>query len=105
MFYGTAIGMIISLTLLVICLWASSVGGILPLVATKLRIDPAVFSAPVITTLVDATGLVRIRMWSAHWFRASIEGALGWSAHQHVGVRGGVSVRAFELTHIWRCFA
>lgn len=57
-FYGTDIGMIISLTLLVICLWASSVGGILPLIATKLRIDPAVFSAPVITTLVDATGLI-----------------------------------------------
>ena len=57
-FYGTDIGLIISLTLLVVCLWASSVGGILPLIATRLRIDPTVFSAPVVTTLVDATGLV-----------------------------------------------
>ncbi|WP_146341649.1 magnesium transporter [Nesterenkonia sp. NBAIMH1] len=57
-FYGTDIGLIISLTLLVVCFWASSVGGILPLIATRLKIDPAVFSAPVVTTLVDATGLV-----------------------------------------------
>ncbi|WP_022873118.1 magnesium transporter [Nesterenkonia alba] len=58
LFYGIDIGLIISLTLLAICLWASSVGGILPLIAHKLKIDPAVFSAPVVTTLVDATGLV-----------------------------------------------
>ncbi|RJN32581.1 magnesium transporter [Nesterenkonia natronophila] len=57
-FYGTDIGLIISLTLLVVCFWASSVGGILPLIATRLKIDPAVFSAPVVTTLVDATGLI-----------------------------------------------
>ncbi|TLP73114.1 magnesium transporter [Nesterenkonia sphaerica] len=57
-FYGTDIGLIISLTLLAVCFWASSVGGILPLIATRLKIDPAVFSAPVVTTLVDATGLV-----------------------------------------------
>lgn len=57
-FYGSDIGVIISLTLLVVCFWASTVGGVLPLIATRLRIDPAVFSAPVVTTLVDATGLV-----------------------------------------------
>ncbi|ROR72899.1 magnesium transporter [Bogoriella caseilytica] len=57
-FYGTDIGLIIALTLLFICLWASAIGGILPLVASKLRIDPAVFSAPVITTVADATGLI-----------------------------------------------
>ncbi|GAB3192718.1 magnesium transporter [Nesterenkonia suensis] len=57
-FYGLDIGLIISLTLLVICTWACFVGGALPLIAQRLRIDPAVFSAPVVTTLVDATGLV-----------------------------------------------
>ncbi|MBB1055134.1 MULTISPECIES: magnesium transporter [unclassified Dietzia] len=57
-FYGVDIGIIISLTLVLICLWASAVGGVLPLIAHKLRIDPAVFSAPVVTTLVDATGLI-----------------------------------------------
>ncbi|GAA3064844.1 MULTISPECIES: magnesium transporter [Actinomycetes] len=58
LFYGLDIGIIISLTLLVICTWACFVGGALPLIAQRLRIDPAVFSAPVVTTLVDATGLV-----------------------------------------------
>ncbi|OLT41216.1 magnesium transporter [Saccharomonospora sp. CUA-673] len=57
-FYGFEFGAIIAVTLLAICLWASSVGGVLPLVAHKLRIDPAVFSAPVVTTLVDASGLI-----------------------------------------------
>lgn len=57
-FYSVEIGVVIACTLLAICLWASMVGGALPLIAQKLKIDPAVFSAPVVTTLVDATGLI-----------------------------------------------
>ena len=49
---------VIALTLIVICAWASTVGGTMPLLAKRLRIDPAVVSAPMVTTLVDATGLV-----------------------------------------------
>ena len=49
---------VISLTLFFICVWATFAGGLLPPVAKKLGVDPAVFSAPVITTLVDATGLL-----------------------------------------------
>lgn len=41
-----------------IVIWATSVGGTLPLVAKRLGIDPAVMSAPFISTFVDATGLV-----------------------------------------------
>jgi magnesium transporter len=52
------IGLIIGLTLVVICTWASFVGGLLPVVAKRLGIDPAVVSAPLVTTLVDATGLI-----------------------------------------------
>ena len=33
------------------------VGSLIPLVAQRFKIDPAVISAPLITTLVDATGL------------------------------------------------
>jgi magnesium transporter len=33
-------------------------GALVPLVAERLKIDPAVVSAPMISTLVDATGLV-----------------------------------------------
>jgi magnesium transporter len=49
--------LVIGLTLLGICTWANTIGAIIPLVAQRLKIDPAVVSAPLITTLVDATGL------------------------------------------------
>ncbi|WP_246039729.1 magnesium transporter [Glycomyces buryatensis] len=56
--YGWQIGLIIALTLLVICTWSTLVGSFLPLMAKKVGIDPAVVSAPMISTLCDATGLV-----------------------------------------------
>ena len=48
---------VVGLTILAICLWANVIGALVPLVAQKLGIDPATVSAPMITTLVDATGL------------------------------------------------
>jgi magnesium transporter len=48
----------VALSVIVIVLWAGTVGAVLPLVLRKLRLDPAVVSAPFITTLVDGTGLV-----------------------------------------------
>jgi magnesium transporter len=57
-FYGIEFAIVISATLLVICTWASFAGGMLPVLARRFNIDPAVVSAPVITTLVDATGLI-----------------------------------------------
>lgn len=57
-FYGWQIGAVIGLTLTGICLLAATVGGVMPLVAKKLNIDPAVFANPFITTVVDASGLV-----------------------------------------------
>jgi len=50
--------LVISLTTLGICMWANVVGSMVPLVATRLGIDPAIVSAPLISTLVDVTGLV-----------------------------------------------
>lgn len=56
--FSLEIAAVVSLTLLVVCTWATTVGGLLPLVASRVGIDPAVVSAPVVTTLVDATGLL-----------------------------------------------
>nr|WP_277605591.1 magnesium transporter [Glycomyces sp. L485] len=56
--YGPDIGLIIALTLLTICTWSTFVGAFLPLIAKKVGIDPAVISAPMVSTLCDATGLV-----------------------------------------------
>lgn len=50
--------LVISLAILGICVWANAVGSMVPLLAQRLGIDPAVVSAPLISTLVDATGLV-----------------------------------------------
>jgi len=41
-----------------IVLWAVTVAAVLPPVLKRLRIDPAVVSAPLIATLVDGTGLI-----------------------------------------------
>ena len=57
-FFGIEFALVIGSTLFVICTWASFSGGLLPIMAKRIGIDPAVVSAPVITTLVDATGLI-----------------------------------------------
>lgn len=56
--YTAPMALVISLTLICICAWASFAGGMLPLVAKRIGIDPALVSAPLIATLVDATGLI-----------------------------------------------
>ena len=48
----------VSITVLAICTWSTTVGSLIPIVAERFGVDPAVLSAPLITTLVDATGLV-----------------------------------------------
>jgi magnesium transporter len=47
----------VSVSILGIVLWATGAGSILPLLAARLNIDPTVVSGPVMSTLVDATGL------------------------------------------------
>lgn len=56
--YGLPTGVVIGSTLFCVCAMAATVGGVMPLLAKKLRVDPAVFSTPFITTFCDATGLV-----------------------------------------------
>lgn len=53
-----AIALTVGATLPAIIIWATTVGSLLPIAAKALRIDPAVMSAPFITTFVDATGLI-----------------------------------------------
>jgi magnesium transporter len=45
-------------TALCVVIWAAIVAAILPLILRQLRVDPAVVSAPFISTLVDGTGLI-----------------------------------------------
>jgi magnesium transporter len=54
---GWEMGPVVALAAVMIVIWAVAVAAILPLLLHRLRIDPAVVSAPLITTLVDGTGL------------------------------------------------
>lgn len=58
LFAGRDIATVVSITLVVVCTLAAFVGSLLPLIARRIGVDPAVMSAPFITTLVDATGLI-----------------------------------------------
>jgi magnesium transporter len=55
---GEQFGLTVGLTVGVLIMWAAIVGAMLPLALSKLRVDPAVVSAPFISSFVDATGLV-----------------------------------------------
>jgi magnesium transporter len=52
------LGLLLAITVLILAVWAAVVAAILPLLLTRLRVDPAVVSAPLITSIIDATGLV-----------------------------------------------
>ncbi|RAL26862.1 magnesium transporter [Thermoflavimicrobium daqui] len=54
----TNVGWVVSISILIIVLWSSLVSAILPLILHRLKVDPAVVSNPLITTLVDGTGLI-----------------------------------------------
>jgi magnesium transporter len=49
--------LVVGLTVWAICAWSNLIASLIPLVAQRIKIDPALVSAPLITTLVDATGL------------------------------------------------
>lgn len=53
-----ALALTVSLSILGIVLWSTVVGSLLPLIAGRIGIDPSVVSGPVMSTLVDATGLL-----------------------------------------------
>jgi magnesium transporter len=54
----TSIAAAISLSLGLQVLWSTIFGAIVPLVATKFKVDPALVSSPLLTTFVDMGGVV-----------------------------------------------
>jgi magnesium transporter len=53
-----SLALTVAVTMFAICLWSTTVGSLVPILAQRFGVDPAVLSAPLITTLVDATGLI-----------------------------------------------
>ena len=55
---GQTVSLIVSGSLLAIVLWSNAVGAMLPLAARAVGIDPAPISGPLMSTVVDTTGLL-----------------------------------------------
>ncbi len=55
---GWWLAIMVSFTILIVITLANLVGGLLPVIAVWLKLDPAAMAAPLITTLVDALALV-----------------------------------------------
>ena len=52
------VSLVVSLTIIVTIILAEIIGCILPILAKKLKLDPAVMASPFITTIVDAVSLI-----------------------------------------------
>lgn len=52
------LGLTVGLSLYVTVIVANLIGIMLPLVATQMKLDPAIMSSPLITTIVDAASLI-----------------------------------------------
>ena len=52
------IALVLGTTMVAVVVWANLVGAVLPVMLRAVKLDPAVVSAPLVSTLVDATGLV-----------------------------------------------
>jgi magnesium transporter len=48
----------VAASLVVLVVWSNLMGSLLPIIASRLKVDPTVISGPVMSTLVDATGLL-----------------------------------------------
>lgn len=55
---GVAVSLVVSLTLIATVLCAKVIGCILPIIAKKIKLDPAVMASPFITTAVDSISLL-----------------------------------------------
>ncbi|MBD3379882.1 MAG: magnesium transporter [Candidatus Omnitrophica bacterium] len=54
---SSAVGTIVGLSILLVVVWSNFVGVMIPVIFKKLRIDPAISSGPLITTLNDVIGV------------------------------------------------
>ncbi|NLO48182.1 MAG: magnesium transporter [Clostridiales bacterium] len=63
---GLLVSVTVCFTLLLTVMLAKVVGGILPIMAKKIKLDPAIMAGPLITTIVDAVALT-IYFTTAAW--------------------------------------
>ncbi|HZW77875.1 MAG TPA: magnesium transporter [Flavobacteriaceae bacterium] len=56
--YWIAVGLSVSVSLVLIVLWGTLAGSLIPFILKKINMDPATASAPFVATLVDVTGII-----------------------------------------------
>lgn len=52
------VGVVVAISLPLVSLWANLLGAVLPLIAASLHANPALTSAPLMTTIIDSSGLL-----------------------------------------------
>ncbi|WP_150244806.1 magnesium transporter [Nocardiopsis quinghaiensis] len=55
---GVDVAVVVACSVIAVCTWAAIIGSSMPLLARKVGVDPAVVSSPMVTTIVDASGLL-----------------------------------------------
>ena len=55
---GPQIGPGVGVSVILIVIWSNLVGGLLPIILTRIGLDPAFISSPLLSTLLDITGLL-----------------------------------------------
>jgi magnesium transporter len=55
---STALPLVVGLSVVAVCAWSNVIASVIPMLARRFKIDPALISAPLISTTVDATGLL-----------------------------------------------
>jgi len=64
--YPLNISFTVSITLIFAVIIAKMIGGTLPIIAKKLKLDPAIMAGPIITTIVDALTLIIYFYFATH---------------------------------------
>jgi len=54
----TMVALTVSFTLSLTVVMAKIFGGLMPIIAKRLKVDPAIMAGPLITTIVDAMALI-----------------------------------------------
>ncbi|MCA9729247.1 MAG: magnesium transporter, partial [Candidatus Eisenbacteria bacterium] len=62
---GPHVALVVSLTLVGVCVFGSLLGAMLPLLLKRMRVDPAIASSPFVASIVDVSGIL-LYMTVAH---------------------------------------
>ncbi len=55
---GDSLPLVVAASVIAVCAWSNVIAAVIPMLARRIKIDPALISAPLISTTVDATGLL-----------------------------------------------